>query len=551
MQHHHFNILSRRSFLSHAGKIGLGAALASLTDVPLVVKQALAEGNIGLNGKKLLFIWLRGANDSLNSLIPIEDSAYNLTNRPNILIPKDAIDYSTATGAFDFPVSGQSQDTFFYDSAIRTGNGFAAVHPGLKFLAPVYNAGDLALIHRVGYPLQSRSHFDSQNYWENGNPNNNLSKDGIFYRTLIESGLTQTSPLTGVTIQSALPLIMRGSAAAMTNLTDPTRYNLFGIPNTTAGNIKADSFLVTGNNSVFPPKRERDFLALQYKNLENTLSVFSSINFNDADPGGNGDGNTFIDNENTDGDTPYYLFPTRNSKNGGSNLNGRLGDTTKYIVDTGAYGYFRNLKAAAQILNQTDAIIAGTEIGGWDTHNSQGASTGAHATLLRRVGWSMYSLRKFFQIYGKNGTNPLPGAKCSWNDLVIVTLSEFGRTSIQNSSGGTDHAEAGMMMVAGGGVRGVGKSGVTSGILGCHPNDSIPWVTGQTGSMFGVSSRYLKRTYDYRSVLGRLIRDHLGATQAQLNRIIPGYTDSREKLQSGGTNTIDNTPIAGEPNVLV
>lgn len=108
-----------------------------------------------------------------------------------------------------------------------------------------------------------------------------------------------------------------------------------------------------------------------------------------------------------------------------------------------------------------------------------------------------------------------------------------------------------MMMVAGGGVRGVGKSGATSGILGCHPNDSIPWVTGQTGSMFGISSRYLKRSYDYRSVLGRLIRDHLGATQAQLNRIIPGYADSREKLQGGGTNTIDNTLIAGEPNVLV
>ena len=76
-----FNILSRRSFFSHAGKLGLGAALASLIDVPFVVKRALAEGNIGLNGKKLLFIWLRGANDSLNSLIPVEDSAYNTTNR--------------------------------------------------------------------------------------------------------------------------------------------------------------------------------------------------------------------------------------------------------------------------------------------------------------------------------------------------------------------------------------------------------------------------------------------------------------------------------------
>ena len=100
-------------------------------------------------------------------------------------------------------------------------------------------------------------------------------------------------------------------------------------------------------------------------------------------------------------------------------------------------------------------------------------------------------------------------------------------------------------------MRGVGKDGATNAILGCHPNDSVPWVTGQTGSMFGVSSRYLKRSYDYRSVLGRVIRDHLGASQGQLDRIIPGYTDSREKLLSGGTNTIDNTVIAGEPDLIV
>jgi hypothetical protein len=68
--------------------------------------------------------------------------------------------------------------------------------------------------------------------------------------------------------------------------------------------------------------------------------------------------------------------------------------------------------------------------------------------------------------------------------------------------------------------------------------------------MFGAGSRYLKRAYDYRSVLGKLIRDHLGATQNQLNRIIPGYTDSREKLLAGGLSTVDNTSIMGEPNLV-
>jgi uncharacterized protein (DUF1501 family) len=545
----HFNILTRRAFLDRSFKIGLGVALATLADIPFVMKRALAEGNIGLNGKKVLFIFLRGANDSLNSLIPIVDSAYNSTNRPSILIPKDTslgYDYTTA-GVFDptqyLDVGGTSRlatsPTFSYSKAISLGNGFAALHPSLKFLAPVYSAGQLALIHRVAYPKQSRSHFDSQNYWENGLPNDNVNKEGVFYRTLIESGLAQTAPLTGVSIQSALPLILRGSAAAMTNLSDPTRYNLFGIPNTTAGNNKTDQFLNGANNYPFPDKKNRALLGLQYQNLSNTLNVFSGIDFSE----GNGltTGNYFKDDINTDGDAPYYLFPTSNSKNGG--YAGHSNDTGKYVVDTGAYSLFTNLKAASLILNQTDAIIAGTEYTGFDTHNVQGSVTGSHANLMRRLGWAMYSLRKYFMIYGKGGTNPMPGAKVGWNDIVVVTLSEFGRTTVENGSAGTDHAEAGAMFVAGGGI--------TGGVYGCSPADtyngnSVPWATGQTGSMFGVSGRYLQRAIDYRSVLGRVIRNHLGATQNQLNRIIPGYATPTEYLQGGGISSVDGVKIAGE-----
>ncbi|MEI7533592.1 MAG: DUF1501 domain-containing protein [Verrucomicrobiae bacterium] len=552
----HFNILTRRAFLDRSFKIGLGVALATLADIPFVMKRALAEGNIGLNGKKVLFIFLRGANDSLNSLIPIVDSAYNSTNRPSILIPKDTslgYDYTTA-GLFDptqyLDVGGTSRlatsPTFSYSKAISLGNGFAALHPSLKFLAPVYSAGQLALIHRVAYPKQSRSHFDSQNYWENGLPNDNVNKEGVFYRTLIESGLAQTAPLTGVSIQSALPLILRGSAAAMTNLSDPTRYNLFGIPNTTAGNNKTDQFLNGANNYPFPDKKNRALLGLQYQNLSNTLNVFSGIDFTEGN--GVNTGNYFKDAQVasgegtvTDGDAPYYLFPTSNSKNGGYSLHNN--DTSKYVVDTGAYSLFTNLKAASLILNQTDAIIAGTEYSGFDTHNVQGSVTGSHANLMRRLGWAMYSLRKYFMIYGKGGTNPMPGAKVGWNDIVVVTLSEFGRTTVENGSAGTDHAEAGAMFVAGGGI--------TGGVYGCSPADtyngnSVPWATGQTGSMFGVSSRYLQRAIDYRSVLGRVIRNHLGATQNQLNRIIPGYATAGENLQTGGISGVDGVKIAGE-----
>ena len=132
--------------------------------------------------------------------------------------------------------------------------------------------------------------------------------------------------------------------------------------------------------------------------------------------------------------------------------------------------------------------------------------------------------------------------------MVVVTLSEFGRTSRENNDFGTDHAEGSVMWVAGGGVKGYG-AGNPSGVFNCSPTDTIPWVTGGAGSMFGVSGSYLKRTTDFRSVLGEIIRKHLGATQSQLNRIIPGYTVAGENLLNGGTST-DGTPIRGEVGFL-
>jgi hypothetical protein len=239
---------------------------------------------------------------------------------------------------------------------------------------------------------------------------------------MVESGLANTSPLTGVSIASSLPLSLRGSKAAMTNLTDPTRYNLLGVPNP-AGDGKADRALRAANLYAFPDKRSRDLLGLQYKNLTDTLAIFESLNFSET-------GNTFVDDLNTDDDTaPYYLFPTTNAKNGGYALHNN--DAAKYVVNPNAYGFFGNLKAASLILNKTDAIVAGTEFGGFDTHSAQGGVTGAHANLQRRIAWAMYALKKYFTRYAD---------KATWDNLVVVTLSEFGRTTVENSDAGTDHA---------------------------------------------------------------------------------------------------------------
>src|SRR6185369_3165206 len=109
----------------------------------------------------------------------------------------------------------------------------------------------------------------------------------------------------------------------------------------------------------------------------------------------------------------------------------------------------------------------------------------------------------------------------------------------------------------------VAGGGVTGGVYGCDMNPSPlagvknwdPWdgvgINPKMGSLFGANSSvgYLKRLIDYRSVVGEIIRDHLGGTQAQLNRIIPAYAnESTEHLLNGGT--VSTIPIIGELGIV-
>ena len=107
-----------------------------------------------------------------------------------------------------------------------------------------------------------------------------------------------------------------------------------------------------------------------------------------------------------------------------------------------------------------------------------------------------------------------------------------------------------VMFVTGGKVKGFNTPGRTSGVIAGLPGDSVGWIPGPSGSMFGVAGRYLKRAVDFRSVLGEIIREHLGATQSQLDRIIPGYANPAESLLTAGTSTIDSTAIMGEVDVV-
>ena len=91
----------------------------------------------------------------------------------------------------------------------------------------------------------------------------------------------------------------------------------------------------------------------------------------------------------------------------------------------------------------------------------------------------------------------------------MASLSEFGRTTEQNGSLGTDHAAASCMFLGGGGVNG--------GVYNC---DSSTWPA---GVMFGVEDRYLLERTDYRAVFWEILRDHMGAG-GSADAVFPGYT---------------------------
>ncbi|HXJ61418.1 MAG TPA: DUF1501 domain-containing protein [Verrucomicrobiae bacterium] len=530
------NVITRRSFMKASVQASIATGLASMVNIPHFLQRALAEGSIGLSGKKLLFLFFRGGNDGLNNLIPINDPGYAFY-RPTIGLPKDpAVDYGAITGQADVP--GMIQPY-----AIRLGNGFAALNPNLYDLAPLFNTGHLALLHRVAYRSQSRSHFDSEKYWEKATDgvtaNNRTINDGVFYRTIVESGWNRTHALAAVSIQSNMPQSLRG-VEPMTNLSSINRYNLLGVSGatTTANNVtvaadrlKLLNAIDAANARAYPSKENREMILGLGQAFRDTFDIFQ-------DPAYGFARNDFVDEDGK------HLFPT----NTGTDEKG---------LGAGAYGFFTNLKSAAQVLANTDAIIAGTEFGGFDTHTAQvtvgSPHLGGHASLLRRIGWAFSSLAKFF-------SNPAYSPKVRWEDVVVLTLSEFGRTSAENASVGTDHAEASVMYVAGGGIHG--------GVYGCdtdvNPAISLPnWtpctaIAGGTtptvakdGSMFAANNNvgYLRRTIDYRSVLGEIIRDHLGATQAQLERIIAAYArESTEHLKNGGM--VATTPIVGELGLI-
>ena len=143
--------------------------------------------------------------------------------------------------------------------------------------------------------------------------------------------------------------------------------------------------------------------------------------------------------------------------------------------------------------------IAFTDIGGWDTHVNEGSSRGQLGNLLQQFSGGIAAL------YTDLGQR--------MDDVVILTMSEFGRTVRENGNRGTDHGHANAMFVLGNSVRG-GK------IYGAWPGLKSDQL---------YEGRDLALTTDFRDVFGEIAAGHLGTSNVQ--QVFPGYALSKSKFK--------------------
>ena len=160
----------------------------------------------------------------------------------------------------------------------------------------------------------------------------------------------------------------------------------------------------------------------------------------------------------------------------------------------------RSLLQIAQLIKAGVGLeIAFTDVGGWDTHVNQGNARGQLANLLQQFSSAIAALH---QDLGQR-----------MDDVVVLTMSEFGRTVKENGNRGTDHGHANAMFVLGNSVRGGKVYGTWPGLK----SDQL------------YEGRDLALTTDFRDVFGEVAARHLGTSD--LKSVFPGYSINALKFK--------------------
>lgn len=344
----------------------------------------------GSDYKALVCVFLFGGNDCHNTVVPIQTALQNYTA------------YSAIRGSLAVP---QTQLV-----PVNNGSDVYGLHPKLAELGALYNSGKAAILPNTGMlvqpianrqallagaptPLNLYSHSDQQDQWQTAVPSN-LSATGWGGR--LSDYMVPTN--SGAKYPS---LIVTGSGGIFS--TGGATYPATVPP---SGAIGLGGL---GNNMA------RLLGSQQVLQFDNGLQLVQSAN-----------------------------AVTVRGQNHAGLLNGALATAPALstVFPTGQLA--AQLKMVARIISVRSQLGLSRQVffcslGGFDTHSAQ---AGAHDALLQQLS---QSLAAFYA-----ATQELLVDQ----QVTTFTASEFGRTLMPNSSGGTDHAWGGHHFVAGGAVQG-------------------------------------------------------------------------------------------------
>jgi uncharacterized protein (DUF1501 family) len=157
-----------------------------------------------------------------------------------------------------------------------------------------------------------------------------------------------------------------------------------------------------------------------------------------------------------------------------------------------------SLRQIAQLIKSKVGLeVAFADVSGWDTHAGEGGAQGQLANNLRNFA---DAIAAFTRDLGSR-----------MGDVVLVTMSEFGRTVRENGNRGTDHGHANVMLVLGGGVKG-GK------VYGKWPGLSTQQL---------YENRDLAITTDFRDIFAELLTKQMAVPS--LKNVFPAYEASPSK----------------------
>lgn len=454
---------TRRMFLK-SGALALVSVGAAPAMGPVFLRKTVfadepARARKGSGGRKtLICIFQRGAVDGLSMVVPHGDPEYyrlRTVGANGIALPRTG-----ANGVIDL-------------------DGTFGLHPALAMLQPIFKSGHLAPIHACGSPSTTRSHFDAQDYMESGSPDRALP-DGWLARAMRacpQDAARLQSVFRGVSLTAQVPRSLQGhgDALAIPDL------RTFGVNDAAAlaampgrgraGNGRGGKGKMAGNsgaNTAGSGSAASGFEAIYDSAVGDVLHGTGKESFEAI--------------KMLQSITAHGYVPAA----GARYPRGRFGDALQQI--------------AQLIKSDVGVEVAFAESGGWDTHVNQGGAQGQLARRLEEFGQGLAALYRDL------------GDRMS--DVVILTMSEFGRTARQNGSGGTDHGHATCFLALGGGIKG-GK------VLGKWPGLAPEQLN---------EGRDLAVTTDFRDVFGEIAQRHLGVLD--LGAVFPGRKSSEANFRN-------------------